>query len=94
MESLANSRKNFDNYAEIFDKDGLLKTICRQCGGEGKHMIQYMDGNSMKIYKTEIVNCDKCEDGYKYGFKDRSRRQAYDSVHGRKFYENLQDRNS
>ena len=69
-ESLENSRKNFDNYVEIQDKNGLLKTICKKCGGKREYLQQWMDGKTMKIVKSEIVNCKYCEEGYKYGFKD------------------------
>ena len=72
-ESSALSKKNFDNYAEIVDSEGTLKTLCKQCGGEGRHYIQWMDGNSLKIYKEEVVNCDQCEAGFRYGILDKRR---------------------
>ena len=70
LQSLANSKKNFDNYAEIQDKDNLLKTICRKCGGKREYLQQWMDGKTMKIVKKEVVKCEHCEEGFKYGFNN------------------------
>lgn len=71
LELPSHRRNNFDNLAEIVDKDDTLKIICRRCGGEGAYIMQWADPKTLKIVKKEVLKCDECEDGFRYGIEQR-----------------------
>lgn len=56
----------FDNYIEPYDSNGTYKQICRRCGSKGAYIMHTYEENGNKL-KSEIVKCEECEEGYRYG---------------------------
>jgi len=56
---------NTTNLIEKIDSK-TFKQLCIQCGGKGYFFHNWVDIDTNKIYKKEIVSCN-CENGFKYG---------------------------
>ena len=62
-----NRSSSWDNYAQLWDKNGTYQTICRRCGGRRWYHLQSLDARTHQVVKSEIVKCDECEEGFRYG---------------------------
>jgi len=68
---LWNKPEVIGNLIEKIDSK-IFKQICAQCGGKGYYLHQNFDITRGIIDHSEIVNCDQCENGFRYGQKIKS----------------------
>lgn len=62
-------RPDTSNIIERID-DKTFRQLCAQCGGKGFYIHILADSVTKKPYKTEIVSCEVCEGGFKFGSRE------------------------
>ena len=60
----------YDNNIELWGSEEY-KIICRRCGGRGLYLMQWQEYENGPIVKKEMLNCEECETGFRYGEKEQ-----------------------